>query len=424
MENTYFISIEYPLMKNNSIPSLLPLEFREQDGESSLYYEITGKESLDQISQKNQFTYEDVCGLLQGFLNLFHELEDYMLSLKQVNFDRKSIFMDYKKNVYWIYGPKIHEDVQSNIEKVFLWLLSFVDPEDGPALRLAHRVYTASKQGGITREFVEQCLKEGREKVAVSKREEKKNEKEVEHDNIAHEVSRPDWETPKKEENIKAGEKKEKQSWGEKISWIQILKIVLLILNLILMGYWIYFLNRYGMQRLILILFSITFVVLSLISASLYRDFLKTRGKRETSIEQVHFSEELRTSNLSTKSIFEELDEYWEKGQEMVVESDCTHQEEPYLYNTSTGKMERMKVFPFYIGSEEGLNQLSISHKTVSRQHAVIVKKQDEQLYVEDLESANGTWVNGNQIFPGTPVLIRNGDRISFGKENFQYCLE
>lgn len=457
VENAYFITTEYPLMKNNSIPSFLPLEFREQDGKSSVYYEITGKESLVQIGQKRLFGYEEIRGLLEGFLNLFHGLEDYMLSLKQVSFAKENIFMDYQKKIYWIYGPKIYEDVQGDIEEIFLWLLSFVNPEDSLALGLAHRVYSASKQGGITREYMEQCLNEGKKEKGRSEGQQKSIETGDNLKNNQYEINdeakiMEDEDSKISHSDIHSGldihseldaysdssdshskthsdtqgkkMKKEQDSKERNSKWILGLKMILLLLNLILMGYWIYFINRYGMHRLILGLSILTLCLLILVSTSLFREILRKRMKKEDSLVMASSSEESQVSNLSAKSIFEELDQYWEKGQNIIIESEDMYHTLPYLYHIASGKMEAMKVFPYYIGSEEGLNQLIISHKTVSRQHAVIMKKQDNQLYLEDLESVHGTWVNGSRILPGDSILIHQGDEIAFGREKFQYCLE
>lgn len=50
----------------------------------------------------------------------------------------------------------------------------------------------------------------------------------------------------------------------------------------------------------------------------------------------------------------------------------------------------------------------------VSRQHAIIALK-DGVCVIEDLESANGTFVNGQRVPPHQPVTIRNGDELKLG---------
>lgn len=50
----------------------------------------------------------------------------------------------------------------------------------------------------------------------------------------------------------------------------------------------------------------------------------------------------------------------------------------------------------------------------VSRQHAVL-RLQDSSYYVEDLGSANGTFVNGQQLAPHAATAIAHGDELRCG---------
>ncbi|UCD16428.1 MAG: FHA domain-containing protein [Candidatus Zixiibacteriota bacterium] len=68
-----------------------------------------------------------------------------------------------------------------------------------------------------------------------------------------------------------------------------------------------------------------------------------------------------------------------------------------------------------YIAGRTADCDLFIDNKTVSRRHAkILVLPGDDCLYLSDLESSNGTWVNGIRIQVRTKVLP--GDRISFGQ--------
>ena len=50
----------------------------------------------------------------------------------------------------------------------------------------------------------------------------------------------------------------------------------------------------------------------------------------------------------------------------------------------------------------------------VSRKHARFLPDRDD-LVLEDLGSANGTFVNGQRLAPQTPVVLNHGDEIKFG---------
>jgi ABC-type multidrug transport system ATPase subunit/pSer/pThr/pTyr-binding forkhead associated (FHA) protein len=59
-------------------------------------------------------------------------------------------------------------------------------------------------------------------------------------------------------------------------------------------------------------------------------------------------------------------------------------------------------------------NKIVVSHAQVSSRHAQIVQ-QNGQLFLEDLRSANGTFVRGQRIPPGQRVPIANGEKVYIG---------
>lgn len=68
----------------------------------------------------------------------------------------------------------------------------------------------------------------------------------------------------------------------------------------------------------------------------------------------------------------------------------------------------------FLIGRNPAESDFQISDDSVSRKHARLFSKRDK-LYVEDLESANGTVVDDEELHPGEPASIVNGGIVEFG---------
>jgi pSer/pThr/pTyr-binding forkhead associated (FHA) protein len=71
--------------------------------------------------------------------------------------------------------------------------------------------------------------------------------------------------------------------------------------------------------------------------------------------------------------------------------------------------------FPFVVGRHREADH-ALPLAFVSRRHCCFTLK-DEQLYVQDLESHNGTFVNGQKI--EKPVLLHHGDELSLGPLSF-----
>jgi ABC-type multidrug transport system ATPase subunit/pSer/pThr/pTyr-binding forkhead associated (FHA) protein len=59
-------------------------------------------------------------------------------------------------------------------------------------------------------------------------------------------------------------------------------------------------------------------------------------------------------------------------------------------------------------------NKIVVAHPQVSAHHAQIVRVND-QLFIEDLRSANGTFVRGQRITPGQRVPVSNGEKVYIG---------
>jgi len=63
-------------------------------------------------------------------------------------------------------------------------------------------------------------------------------------------------------------------------------------------------------------------------------------------------------------------------------------------------------------------NDLPIKHSSVSREHFALVR-QDEDWFVEDLGSANGTFINQDRV--ATRTRLAEGDRIKAGKARLTF---
>jgi pSer/pThr/pTyr-binding forkhead associated (FHA) protein len=66
-----------------------------------------------------------------------------------------------------------------------------------------------------------------------------------------------------------------------------------------------------------------------------------------------------------------------------------------------------------YIG-RSAITDVQIKDRYVSREH-LLLRKAGDKLFLMDLRSKNGTFLNGNQIRPGTEVEVKKGDSIIVG---------
>ena len=71
--------------------------------------------------------------------------------------------------------------------------------------------------------------------------------------------------------------------------------------------------------------------------------------------------------------------------------------------STDTGELPGVD-----LTSSDGIN------KGVSRRHATIVRR-DGALHIVDINSANGTYLNGQRLVAGQPRILRDGDDVRLG---------
>ena len=64
-----------------------------------------------------------------------------------------------------------------------------------------------------------------------------------------------------------------------------------------------------------------------------------------------------------------------------------------------------------------------INNNTVSKDHAILEFDEDFNCIIKDLNSSNGTYVNGQKL-KTVPLKLRTGDKIKFGKYDIEYIFE
>ena len=82
--------------------------------------------------------------------------------------------------------------------------------------------------------------------------------------------------------------------------------------------------------------------------------------------------------------------------------------------------VEVLKGKPILVGRNKKQCTLVLRDKGVSRVHAKLYVGDDNALYVNDIGSVNGTYVNDRRIANFHPVRLSSGDKVKFYIEEFQ----
>lgn len=94
-------------------------------------------------------------------------------------------------------------------------------------------------------------------------------------------------------------------------------------------------------------------------------------------------------------------------------------EDSPVLYCEERQETVELETFPFYIGSQSG-TQYDPGKNGISRLHAMIDRK-DGKYWIQDLNSTNGTWLNGQGLRPHEIRPLSDGDRIVMAGLNYEF---
>lgn len=141
-----------------------------------------------------------------------------------------------------------------------------------------------------------------------------------------------------------------------------------------------------------------------------------------SSTKTMYLSSDLQNGSVSLESIFSKL-----SGKSNNLNS---HAGSNKLQGTNQIKLVAMDVRPrfevvinkpeFIIGKKQSVVDGVISfNKMISRIHCKVICKQ-EDYYIEDLQSANGTYINNVRLQPKVATRIKHGDVVRLANSNFQ----
>ena len=104
------------------------------------------------------------------------------------------------------------------------------------------------------------------------------------------------------------------------------------------------------------------------------------------------------------------------------VNSSCNQR--VYLYRIDNNEKIAISKPSFIIGKNGICDYVIHGNNAISRQHAEINLKNNNDVYIIDKKSTNKTFVNGREIEPGKLVSIVNGDEIKFANVRLKLIIE
>ena len=379
-------------------------EIREMDGVRNLYYRLKYRTSLKQVLGNLSLTRSRLECMLQSIVNVLRQAEEYLLCQENILWNSNNIFIDVNtgKLVFTYYpGERQNENALQNF---LMELIQYVDKGQQQAYLYVMAFYNAVTNPDCTLEKLERC-------VSCS----------INGTNcFAEEDNTMNGDNPKRDVS---NNKNVDEANNRKKTWVCAGVLVLVNLSVaccLLFGIWPY---QY-IWVLVVTLILLMAVFLSQEKSDeqeidqIMRDYQQEQFKeqqqgvpnrRMETQDNMLFSDSqiLLTADMETSLLIQ--------GKEQIVVED--YPKETYLKTKLPEKYSdlHMKKNSIVMGSMREGCDYQIRERGVSRMHAKVLKKEDG-LYLLDMNSTNGTYVNGKPIDSGKDYLLEEGDVISLAK--------
>lgn len=451
-------SYQVRMLVANVIPSLLKCRFHGVDGKTLFYYEITSKQSIATLYEQKLLNAEDLQLIFGSFVQVMEQMTEYLLNPEQILLQPEYIYMDVeKKELYFCYLPGEKRELKKQFQVLTEYVLPKVNHSDEGAVMLGYGVYRRALEDSFHLEHIKEELFQRREdqmelsgiQKSIKQQEnqtfyakqnlEKKENSEA--DGLEELFRESVTEKSKDEEKrIKKFFHKEKSTQKNRQGKLYILVPLIgtFLIMMILAANMVGLLPWLEVEILLL-----TVVLLSMFIAITGYFVGKNAKKKEQEIQDLRWkkkvipqeiektnTEENLQNNLSINDIKTSEDmkskikkPAFDRGEdygETVVLCDNTVRGPASLVSKEPGELATIFLQEdlTVIGKLEQAADAVIPLPTISRLHAKIRKK-DGEYYLADLNSRNGTSVNGKMLKTDEEYLLQEEDEVDFAQARY-----
>ncbi|MFQ9516301.1 MAG: DUF6382 domain-containing protein [Eubacterium sp.] len=354
-ENDYKLQ----MVINNNIQGIIPLSIKTINNKPEIYYGITSMISMESMYAKKQMSGRDIYNLVKSIKNLSDNMKEYLLDINNILFGMEFVYLKRQEEKYrFCYCPENSVDSQESLRVFFDKLLEYINHNDRRAVLIAYGIQQITISDGFTIQDLVDCA----EKII------KKSEPEYS----------SSCENGQNLSNLKQKDLNEIKTDKTKPERNNPLKKFL------------------GMFK------------------------GKNRYKDEDELLWGEENEKLiEKEELSLK--------------ECIAENFSGDMEDATMLLTSAGTLETITLrsidleetmeitpnkFPCVLGKSRKSSDFYVDSPVVSRVHMRILEDMTGY-FVEDLNSTNGTFVNGEQLIPHELKEINVGDQITLANIDF-----
>ena len=429
-------SYQVRMLVGNVIPSLLKCRIQGMDGRFLVYFDITSKQVLSVLYEEKKMGVEDLRLIFGGFVKAMEDAAEYLMNPGQFIISPEYIYTDIEKQeIYFCMMPGYEKDIKEQFQFLTEYILPKIDHQDQDAVILGYGVYKRAMEDSFHLEHIKEELykTQGQQGTTTTKAEQMKTESEQRQES---EDFNPEeegfWENEEiNQEFVRDGEKSKRLSLPQKTGVIVLAAILLCgIAAITLMGYLPY-LETGTILGIIIVLVAcvMLFVYVSKIKkkpGALRQGREEERDKPKGITGKVPTDQTDQSQN-TIKSVVKSTNKPVAKSSQLhadygetVVLSAGAVSGPASLVSKEPGELATIYINEdlTVIGKLETACDAVISLPTVSRIHAKIRKKEDAY-YLTDMNSRNGTAVNGRLLLPDEEYRLEPEDEVDFAQARY-----
>ena len=429
-------SYQVRMLVGNVIPSLLKCRIQGMDGRFLVYFDITSKQALSVLYEEKKMGVEDLRLIFGGFVKAMEDAAEYLMNPGQFIISPEYIYTDIEKQeIYFCMMPGYEKDIKEQFQFLTEYILPKIDHQDQDAVILGYGVYKRAMEDSFHLEHIKEELykTQGQQGTTTTKPEQMKTESEQRQES---EDFNPEeegfWENEEiNQEFVRDGEKSKRLSLPQKTGIIVLAAILLCgIATITLMGYLPYLETG-----------TILGIIIVLVACVMLFVYVSKIKKKPGALRQGREEERDKPKGITGKVPTDQTDQSQntiksvvKSTNKPVVKSSQLHADYGETVVLSAGAVsgpaslvskEPGELATIYInedltviGKLETACDAVISLPTVSRIHAKIRKKEDAY-YLTDMNSRNGTAVNGRLLLPDEEYQLEPEDEVDFAQARY-----
>ncbi|MCM1040000.1 MAG: FHA domain-containing protein [Ruminococcus sp.] len=438
-------SYSYRMLASGKIEKLLKCSVRNVNGDTYFYYDISSKVTLENLYRGKKMSYEVTKDFFNQLDMIYRNLGRFFMEEKGLLIQPENIYYDLTSGQYLgLYYPGADTEWENPYEALMDFLIEHIDSKDQKLTDIVYRLYEMAGEKYFSMAEVPEMFEEGEESVVSeciitdAKMDTGEQPFLQEYEQWGHIETGTDMET--------ALETKTK-TVRRIPSRRKITPFYACFAGLSLCGIgaavWVYLQFELTQQEFMMVVCCSAVMglcfLLSLIQA------LRSIGKNKEAEEK----DELLKRDIEDEFREERpvaLDGVLDKNMDVSVagipytentscrETSDTQYSETVFIDVRKQKAEyklyaldkknkkhiELTRFPFTIGKMAGCVDCVLADDSISRLHARI-ERENEKIYLTDMNSTNGTYKNGLRMEPSETIEIEPGDEIRFGKLNYCY---